>query len=37
MFREAEISDAEIAGLCANFIKSQREEIEQMKKLLTRL
>lgn len=36
MCREAEISDAEIAGLCANIIKSQREEIEQMKKLLTR-
>ena len=36
MCREAEISDPEIASLCANIIKSQREEIEQMKKLLTR-
>ena len=36
MCREAEISDPEIAGLCATIIKSQREEIAQMKKLLTR-
>ena len=36
MCREAEISDAEIAGLYENIIKSQREEIAQMKKLLSR-
>lgn len=37
MFREAEMSDAAIATLCADVIKSQHIKIEQMKKLFSRL
>ena len=34
MCQEASLSDAEIVKLCGNIIKSQREEIDQMKAIL---
>ncbi len=36
MCREADISDAEIQGLCQNIIKSQQQEIDQMNSILQR-
>lgn len=36
MCREASISDPEIAALCANIQRSQRDEIEQMRRILDR-
>ena len=36
MCQEASLSDAEIVKLCGNIIKSQREEIDQMKAILAR-
>ena len=36
MCQEANLSDPEIVKLCGNIIKSQREEIDQMKAILTR-
>lgn len=36
MCREASLSDPEIVALCARIIKSQREEIDQMKAILKR-
>ena len=36
MCREARLSDPEIVGLCAEIIKSQRAEIDQMKQILSR-
>ena len=36
MCRDAAISDPEIAALCDRIIQSQREEIEQMKSILSR-
>lgn len=36
MCREAQISDPEIETLCQEIIRSQREEIEQMKQILAR-
>jgi uncharacterized protein (DUF305 family) len=37
MCREAPISDPEIVELCQRIIKSQREEIDQMRQILERL
>jgi hypothetical protein len=37
MCGEASLSDVEIVKLCDNIIKSQREEIDQMKAILARL
>ena len=37
MCREASLSNPEIVELCKNIIKSQREEIDQMKAILARL
>ena len=37
MCREASLSNPEIIELCKNIIKSQREEIDQMKAILTRI
>jgi uncharacterized protein (DUF305 family) len=37
MCREADISDAELAALCDEIMKAQREEIEQMRAILQRL
>lgn len=37
MCREAPIADAEIKTLCQSIIKSQQEEIDQMKAILQRL
>ena len=37
MCREAPISDPEIAELCQRIIKSQREEIDQMRRIMDRL
>lgn len=36
MCREASLSDPEIVALCAQIQRSQREEIEQMKRILER-
>lgn len=36
MCQEANLSDPEIVKLCGDIIKSQREEIDQMKTILTR-
>ena len=36
MCQEASLSDPEIVKLCGNIIKSQREEIDQMKAILAR-
>lgn len=36
MCQEASLSDPQIVKLCENIIKSQREEIDQMKAILTR-
>ncbi len=36
MCREAEITDPEIQTLCRNIIRSQQEEIDQMKAILAR-
>ena len=36
MCQEANLSDPEIVKLCGNIIKSQREEIDQMKAILGR-
>ena len=36
MCREAAITDPEIAALCQNIQRSQREEIEQMRRILAR-
>lgn len=36
MCQQAKLSDPEVAGLCGNIIKSQQEEIAQMKALLAR-
>ncbi|MBS4049275.1 MAG: DUF305 domain-containing protein [Alphaproteobacteria bacterium] len=37
MCREAAITDAELADLCQQIIKSQQEEIDQMERILDRL
>lgn len=37
MCREAKIQDAELKNLCTQIIEGQRQEVEQMKKLLSRL
>lgn len=37
MCREASITDAELAELCKQIIKSQQDEIDQMEKILARL
>ena len=37
MCEQASLSDPEIVKLCGNIITSQREEIDQMKAILTRL
>jgi uncharacterized protein (DUF305 family) len=37
MCREAPIEDAEIAALCTRIIESQREEIDQMRRIQARL
>ena len=37
MCEEASLSDPEVGDLCKNIIKSQREEIDQMKAILARL
>jgi uncharacterized protein (DUF305 family) len=36
MCREASLTDQEIVSLCQNIIKSQRAEIDQMKRILAR-
>jgi hypothetical protein len=36
MCHEAELSDPEVVQLCLSIIKSQREEIDQMKRMLAR-
>lgn len=36
MCQQAKLRDPEVAGLCGNIIKSQQEEIAQMKALLAR-
>ncbi len=36
MCQEASLSDAEVMKLCGDIIKSQREEIDQMKSILAR-
>ena len=37
MCRQAQIKDPEITKLCGDIVKSQREEISQMRKILSRL
>jgi len=37
MCREAKLSDPEIRQLCGQIIRSQRQEIEQMKQILARI
>jgi hypothetical protein len=37
MCNEANIQDAELKGLCANIVKGQQAEVEQMKAILGRL
>jgi uncharacterized protein (DUF305 family) len=37
MCREAPITDAEVKTLCQSIIKSQQDEIDQMKAILQRL
>ena len=37
MCQEASLSNPEVTGLCKSIIKSQREEIDQMKAILARL
>lgn len=36
MCREADIADAELAALCRQIIRAQREEIDQMERILAR-
>lgn len=37
MCEQAKLRDAENVALCANIVRSQRDEIEQMKRILNRL
>lgn len=37
MCREAQIKDPDVASLCTRIIQSQKEEIEEMKSILSRL
>jgi uncharacterized protein (DUF305 family) len=37
MCEQATITDAEIKALCSNIIKSQKQEIDQMRSLLQKL